>query len=518
MTIERLEFKAAFTADETGLVEGKAWDFSGPDRVGDEISPSAFASAVGKSLPMLFAHDQAQVLGTWDSVSVDSEGLKVKGRLLVKDVARAAEVRALLVAQSVTGLSVGFMTKKAAPRKGGGRTITDLDLVEVSLVAVPAHNGARISTIKAAGQEDTTMTATAENTVIDTKAIEALEVKLAARIEAIEAKANRLQAEAANDNDDAEFEEKALRNYLRNGAAGLADEDKKTLNLGTPAAGGYVTAPTISTTVIEKLVQFSPIRQLASVLSIGTTEIWLPKLDTPLVGGWVGETATRPSGEPVFGQQKIETGEYAVVVPISQQLIEDSFIDLNSYLSGQIARQFGKAEATALYSGSGTNQPTGLMNNPALFGQTVANQNGSDLIAKIIELFYSLPGAYAANGSWLMNRKTMGLIRAAADNATKGTLWSELLANGTPASLLGRPIYDSVDAADFAPTVAADTFPVLFGDIASAYQVIDRVQTQLFVDPYTGADSGIVKIRARKRVGGEVVLPEAVVVLKSDAA
>ena len=56
MQPDRIEFKAAFTADDTGLVEGKAWDFSGADRVGDVITPEAFASAIGKSLPMLFAH------------------------------------------------------------------------------------------------------------------------------------------------------------------------------------------------------------------------------------------------------------------------------------------------------------------------------------------------------------------------------------------------------------------------------------------------------------------------------
>lgn len=517
MTLDRLEFKAAFTADEAGVVTGKAWDFSSPDRTGDVIEPNAFASAVGKSLPMLFAHDQAQAVGVWDGVAVEADGLKVTGKLLVDDVARAREVRALLQAKAVTGLSVGFMTKKAAPRKGGGRTISDLDLVEVSLVAVPAHDGARISTVKELPHMPTENAATAIDTKALNEAVAAIEAKMQARIDALEAKANRLEAD--NDNKaDGELEAKALRNYLRTGAAGLSDDDKKTLNLGTPAAGGYVTSPTISTTVIEKLVQFSPIRQLASVLSIGTSEIWLPKLDTPLTGGWVTETGARPSGEPVFGQQKIETHEYAVVVPASQQLIEDSFIDLNSYLSGQISRSFGKAEATALYKGDGTGKPTGLMNNPGLFGQVVANQNGTDLIAKIIELFYSLPGAYAANGSWLMNRKTQGIIRAAADNSTKGTLWSDSLANGTPATLLGRPVYDTVDADDFAPAVAADTFPVAFGDITSAYQVIDRVQTMLFVDPYTGADNGIVKIRARKRVGGEVVLPEAMVVLKSDAA
>ncbi|RFB94484.1 hypothetical protein B5K08_09880 [Rhizobium leguminosarum bv. trifolii] len=81
----------------------------------------------------------AQVVGTWDAVSVEADGLKVSGKLLGEDVARAKEVRALLRAKSVTGLSVGFMTKKAAPRKGGGRTISDLGLVAVRVGAWKRH-------------------------------------------------------------------------------------------------------------------------------------------------------------------------------------------------------------------------------------------------------------------------------------------------------------------------------------------------------------------------------------------
>jgi HK97 family phage major capsid protein len=62
---------------------------------------------------------------------------------------------------------------------------------------------------------------------------------------------------------------------------------------------------------------------------------------------------------------------------------------------------------------------------------------------------------------------------------------------------------------------AGDTFPVAFGDFASGYQVVDRVGLQIMRDDYTGAGSGIVKFHARRRVGGKVILPEAIAVLKA---
>jgi HK97 family phage prohead protease len=147
--IPRYEFKADIGVDDTGLITGVAWPFGSADRMGDEIAPGAFKS-VRAPLPLLFAHDPAQPLGAWDAVAETSKGLEVRGRLLIDDVARAREVRALVKSGAVTGLSIGFITKSALARKGGGRLIKGLDVVEISLVTVPAHPGARITTAKSA--------------------------------------------------------------------------------------------------------------------------------------------------------------------------------------------------------------------------------------------------------------------------------------------------------------------------------------------------------------------------------
>lgn len=149
MTIPRFEFKADIGVDDAGLVTGIAWPFGSPDRVGDEIAPGAFQSA-RPPLPMLFAHDPSQPLGAWESIAETAKGLEVKGRLLVDDVTRAKEVRALVKSGAVRGLSIGFITKSAATRKGGGRTIKALELVEISLVTVPSHPGARVTNAKSA--------------------------------------------------------------------------------------------------------------------------------------------------------------------------------------------------------------------------------------------------------------------------------------------------------------------------------------------------------------------------------
>jgi HK97 family phage prohead protease len=147
--MERLFFETKFAAADTGEIEGLAWPFGSPDRVGDVIEKGAFNGA-SLPLPMLFGHDPEDPVGAWSEALEAADGLRLKGRLLIGEVRRADEVYALVKAGAVRALSIGFITKKAAPRKGGGRTISKLELLEASLVTIPMHPGARVTSAKSA--------------------------------------------------------------------------------------------------------------------------------------------------------------------------------------------------------------------------------------------------------------------------------------------------------------------------------------------------------------------------------
>lgn len=147
--MDHLFFETKFVSDDTGTVEGLAWPFGTPDRIGDVIEPGAFKAAA-LPLPMLFGHDMNEPIGVWDTATEKSDGLHVTGKLLVEDVQRAREVRALVRSGAVRGISIGFITRKSSARKGGGRTITELELLEASLVSIPMHPGARVTSAKSA--------------------------------------------------------------------------------------------------------------------------------------------------------------------------------------------------------------------------------------------------------------------------------------------------------------------------------------------------------------------------------
>lgn len=149
----RLEFKSALTVGDDGMIEATAWPFGSADRLGDVITRGAFKDAKAP-LPMLAFHDPSAPIGVWDSVMENGAGLQVKGRLLVNDVPRARELHALVKAQAITGVSIGFRGLKSTPLTRGGRSFSEVDLMEISLVSLPAHPGARITAAKSIEQAE----------------------------------------------------------------------------------------------------------------------------------------------------------------------------------------------------------------------------------------------------------------------------------------------------------------------------------------------------------------------------
>ncbi|WP_152047176.1 HK97 family phage prohead protease [Aureimonas psammosilenae] len=153
--MDRLETKAAFSIGEAGEITATAWPFGTADSYGDIITKGAFAGA-SLPLPMLFAHRPDDPVGVWEAVEETDAGLIAKGRLLLGKVARADEMAALIGAGALSGVSIGFNGTKATFRKSAGRTIgrtiSSLNLMEISLVTFPAHPGARITGAKNAAR------------------------------------------------------------------------------------------------------------------------------------------------------------------------------------------------------------------------------------------------------------------------------------------------------------------------------------------------------------------------------
>jgi HK97 family phage prohead protease len=147
--MDKVYLETKVLATDDGAISGIAWKYGTPDRVGDMIEPGAF-KGMSLPMPMLFGHDMGDPIGTWDTATEKADGLHLTGKMLVNDVARAREVHALVKAGAVRGVSIGFTGAKGRTRPGGGRTIKSLNVHEVSLVTVPMHPGARVTSAKSA--------------------------------------------------------------------------------------------------------------------------------------------------------------------------------------------------------------------------------------------------------------------------------------------------------------------------------------------------------------------------------
>jgi uncharacterized protein len=147
-----LALKAA--PGEDGVFEGYASVFGVVDLGMDVVEKGAFTKSLGKrKAKMLWQHDTAQPIGTWEDIHEDDHGLFVRGRIL-PEVAKGREALALLKAGAIDSMSIGYRTIEAA-EEGNGRVrkLLEVDLFEISLVTFPMLPDAKVTDVKSIATE-----------------------------------------------------------------------------------------------------------------------------------------------------------------------------------------------------------------------------------------------------------------------------------------------------------------------------------------------------------------------------
>ena len=306
--------------------------------------------------------------------------------------------------------------------------------------------------------------------------------------------------------------------YLRKG---LTDE-LKSIDATVQSEGGYAVPRPIDQRLAETLVRISPIRSIAQVVQVGSAGYRKLVTTGGTPSGWVSETGARPTtGTPTFAEIVPPTGELYANPAASQAMLDDAAFDLETWLASEIAMEFARAEGAAFINGTGTNQPKGFLAAPTSnaadasrpFGTlqfTVtgnATTLGSSPELKLIDLVHSLKSGHRQNATWVMNAATLAEVRKlkAADGSF---LWQPGIASGQPDRLIGYPV---VEAADM-PDIAANAFPIAFGNFQAGYLIAERNSTSILRDPFT--NKPFVQFYAVKRIGGQVLDSEAIKLLK----
>ncbi len=288
-------------------------------------------------------------------------------------------------------------------------------------------------------------------------------------------------------------------------ALDVAAAEYKGMTAGDDTTGGYLAPRDYVREIIREVTEASRPRALARVRSTAMKAIAQPKRTGQFSARRVGETEPRTETEGLgFGMVEITAPEAYALIDISQQNLEDTEFDFEAEIREEAVEQFGILEGREFVSGSGVGEMEGILSN----GQVGATKSGhvSQITADgLLTLKYDVKTAYARSAKFVMNRRSLGAIRRLKDKNDQ-YLWMPGIQFGRPNTIDGDPYEEVPDM----PDEAANAKPVAYGDFRRAYTMADRVQMSMLRDPYTQATNGMIRFHMRRRVGGRVVLPEAI--------
>jgi HK97 family phage major capsid protein/HK97 family phage prohead protease len=516
----QIEIQVKFQNADTGIIRGLAATYGGDaDGVGDVIAPGAFTQTLAdmqsqnRTMKMLWMHDTRRPIGKWTTLTDTPMGLMVEGKITL-DSDDGRNAYALMKDGTLDALSIGYAVNASEPTPGGGRTLTAIELVEISVVTFPANERAKITDVKGGGdptepetKAQKAATEGADDMPLDTASeLDAKLTKALDRIADLEAKENTIPAQAKAD--EPTLEQKAFAALTRFGKETMGAEEIKALNSSIETAGGFLVPEDFRAELVKTVTETSPMRQVARITNTGRDELILPKRVSKLAGGWTAELADRLESEPQYGQIKIPVYELGVFTHVSNQNLEDSAFDMQAELTTDFGESFGEMESAAFISGDGIGKPTGILTNadiPVTASAAAGVADADDLITT----FYKVKASYRNRGAWMMNSDMLAEVRK-LKTASGDYIWRESLADGQPATILGRPVYEAPDM----PSPVANAKAVIFGDFNRAYRIVQRLDISVLRDPYTQARKSAIRFVARQRVGGDTVQPEAVRILQ----
>ena len=319
---------------------------------------------------------------------------------------------------------------------------------------------------------------------------------------------------------------KAFDGYLRKGREGdLASLEQKALanSTNSGADGGYAVPKVIDAMIEELVVNISPLRQVADVQQVSTTDFHRLVNIRGTASGWVGETSARTAtNTPQLADVKPTFGELYSNAQATQQMLDDVFFNAETWLADNVATEFARAEGAAFISGNGTNQPTGFLSGTInstsdasrAFGalQYVPTGVAGDWAASnkadvLFTLVGALKAGYRQNANFLLAKSVLFELAAFKDNNGR-YLFDFSTVPGKPSSLLGYPVVEAEDM----PAKAASSYSVAFGNFKRGYVIVDRIGTRVVRDPFS--NKPYIGFYITKRVGGIVVNSEAIKVLK----
>jgi len=287
---------------------------------------------------------------------------------------------------------------------------------------------------------------------------------------------------------------------------------QNALQIGEDSEGGFLVPDEYENQLVQALQEANVLRNLCNVINTSHGDRKIPVVASHGSAAWMDEEGAFNESDDAFTQVTLSAYKLGTMLKVSDELLNDSYFDLEAYIAAEFARRIGAAEEEGFITGNGISKPTGLLNatGGASLGVTAASATAITM-DEVLDLYHSLKSAYRKNGTFLVNDATVKAIRKLKDGQGQ-YLWQPSVQAGTPDTILNRPVIST----QFMPTAEAGAKTILFGDF-KYYWIADRQGRTFKRLNELYAANGQVGFLASQRLDAKLILPEAIKVLQQKA-
>ncbi len=312
----------------------------------------------------------------------------------------------------------------------------------------------------------------------------------------------------------------------------------KAASIGTPSSGGFAVPEILAGEVQRRIRDLSPLAAMVRRFTAASGDFRLIVDIGRDTAGWVGESVSGSGNRaatdtPVLANVAPTFGMSYCRMIASEELAQDSAFSIAAWLIEAAVERLAIAEEVAIISGTGSNQPTGILNtNPVSTGDSdspprahgvleyvptgaagafVNDQLGSPPGSPadvLIDLLYRLRSGYRQSSAWAMNSETAATVAKFKDREGNYLLRPSMIA-GQPDMLLGRPVLLS----EALPGIGSNTHPIILADWRRLYALVDVGGLRITTDEIS--TPGQVRFYVRRRLGGAVMDDHAGKALKA---
>jgi len=303
--------------------------------------------------------------------------------------------------------------------------------------------------------------------------------------------------------------------------------ERKALYAGDATTGGFFASTDFMAELQAYSLLVSPMRSICRVQQTSGEKVQMPSLANDASAYWATEQSSfTDSTDPTVSMINIPVHEIRGLLKISEQNLEDSLFDLPGFIKQRLGMKFAQTEGTAFIAGTGTGRPRGLFSytikaSSSYTGGSAGKNNVTDAIAyvpstvaanitadSVLNVAMDLKEVYDKASTYIFTRATLNTIRLFKDSMNR-PLWQPFGSYTLPGTIYNRPYREMPDMDE----IGANKYPIAIGDF-SHYMIVDRITLNLRQLNELYAAAGLVAFIARKRVGGDVLQPEAFRFLK----